>query len=325
MAAVLHHVPARPKTPQLGEESPAGSCPEWHKRPKEARREITARFGPLEAAVSFRNPRTKAFCFPDATRPRGERRQRGPNPAQPGSRERRAAAAGSGSSSRRGRPPLPARAEPPRPTDRPRRLTDELLVNTQGKAGHLRGRPSDRLGRGNLRPGATQLQRPPLAGDAGTETKWRRRHGELCGAGSGGLAPRAGAHRPVGLPSRLLSLPPSLPPALLALCGAPRPRALRFHRPLGFCSAPAPLPLYAWPGSSWIPNRLGSRCPAELDPAPCRSQHTHLEVVTAPKFPWMCSHYIWAKKSACHCFTKAAQFPAAATRPVPPLPKKPTP
>lgn len=148
---------------------------------------------------------------------------------------------------------------------------------------------------------------------------------------------RGGERRPRPAGGRSSSCRPAFPPSLpssLSPSGSPRsvqgsPAASSaLSPPVGFLQRPgpsAPLPLYAWPGSSWIPNRLGSRCPAELDPAPCRSQHTHLEVVTAPKFPWMCSHYIWAKKSACHCFTKAAQFPAAATRPVPPLPKKPTP
>lgn len=47
--------------------------------------------------------------------------------------------------SRRARPPQAPAAPAPLPRPRPP-LTDELLVNTQGKAGHLRGRPSDRLG-----------------------------------------------------------------------------------------------------------------------------------------------------------------------------------
>lgn len=247
------------------------------------------RFGPLKAAVPFQNPRIKAFCFPDAARPRGEGRQRGPGPntAQP----LRARGPGAGKAEQQPRDPGPApdeaahpcqaRAEPDRPTDRPTASPSPMSFSLT-----LRGKlaiygAALRTGSGaerNLRPGATQLQRPPLAGRSDTDTKWRRRGGER-------------RPRPAGGGGRSSSCLPCLRPSSLR-AGVPASSAL--SPPVG--SSQRSVPSAPLAGLLWIPNRPSSRCPTGLDSAPCRSQHTFLEVVTAPKVPWMCSHCVWAKK-----------------------------
>lgn len=245
-------------------------------------------FRSAESRRPVSKPTDKGVLFPrrGPTARRGTaaraRPQHGAAAPRPGSRGRegRAAAAGSGTRSRWSRPPLPgpSRAGPTdRPTASPSPMSFSLTL--RGKlaiygAALQTGSGAER----NLRPGATQLQRPPLAGRSDTETKWRRRGGER-------------RPRPAGGGGRSSSCLPCLRPSSLR-AGVPASSALL--PPVG--SSQRSVPSAPLAGLLWIPNRPSSRCPTGLDSAPCRSQHTFLEVVTAPKVPWMCSHCVWAKK-----------------------------
>lgn len=153
-------------------------------------------------------------------------------------------------------------------------------------------------------------------------SRGRRHWDKMAAAARGSCARRGAAASPRGralivLPACLLpSLPPSLPPS------GP-PRCVR-RSPAAASSALST--------ARWVFAASRPLCPPArlLDPEPpwlslpCGSQHTFLDVVTAPKAPWMCSHFIWAKKSAWHWFSKAVRFPAVATRSVPALPKNTT-
>lgn len=197
-------------------------------------------FRSAESRRPVSKPTDKGVLFPrrGPTARRGTaaraRPQHGAAAPRPGSRGRegRAAAAGSGTRSRWSRPPLPGPSRAG-PTDRPRRphrwasrwRSGESWPSTGPPFGPARAR-SETYGRAQH---SYSDRRSP-----GAQTLRQNGGG---GAGSGGLAPRAGVggHRPAFRAS-----------------GPPRsvrgsPRALRFHRPLGLRSAPSPLPL--WPGS----------------------------------------------------------------------------